>query len=154
MRCNACNLYFSMCVLKLRLSSIVIPNRITSWDFSSLYPSRDRFTLMSVFVPNIMNWNLSGFIFNEFTLNHFKMCPKSNLKLCNNHLTFSHKNLLCYLQQNYIYRILRQQRNDLEPRTTKDLELILVVSHKLNPTSHWRWNLFLSFVSDYLGILL
>ena len=34
---------------------------------------------MSVFAPNIMNGNLSGFRFNEFTLKHLI----SSLKLCN-----------------------------------------------------------------------
>ena len=38
---------------------------------------------MAVFVPNIINRNLPGFGFNEFTLNHFRICPKSNLRLCN-----------------------------------------------------------------------
>ena len=30
-----------------------------------------------------MNSNLPGFGFHEFILNHFKICPKSNLRLCN-----------------------------------------------------------------------
>ena len=38
---------------------------------------------MSVFVPSIMNWNLPGLGFNEFTLNHFRIYPESNLRLCN-----------------------------------------------------------------------
>ena len=87
-RCDAFNSYFafqqifSMCVLKLHVSSIVILSRTTFWDFSILFPNRNRFTLMSIFVPNIMNWNLPGFGFNEFTLNHFKIFLQSNLRLC------------------------------------------------------------------------
>lgn len=38
---------------------------------------------MSVFAPNIMNRNLSGFRFNEFTLKHFRIHLISSLKLCN-----------------------------------------------------------------------
>ena len=30
-----------------------------------------------------MNRNLPGFGFHEFILNHFKICPKLNLRLCN-----------------------------------------------------------------------
>ena len=74
---------FSIYVLKFNLSSIVIPSWITSWDILISFSSRTRFTLMSVFVSNIMNWNLPGLGFNEFTLNHFRIYPKSNLRLCN-----------------------------------------------------------------------
>ena len=88
-RCNTCNLYFalwqifSICFLKHNLSTIVIPSQKTSHDFSISFPSRYRFTLMSVFIPNIMNWNLPEFRFHEFNLNHFEICPKSNFRLCN-----------------------------------------------------------------------
>ena len=84
MRSNACNLLFafrqifSICFLKLSLSSIDIPSKTASWDFSILFPSRNRF-----FVPNIRNWNIPGFDFNEFTLNHFRIFPMPNLRLCN-----------------------------------------------------------------------
>ena len=74
---------FSIYVLKLTLSSIVIPSWITSWDILISFSSRTRFTLMSVFVSNIMNWNLPGLGFNEFILNDFRIYPKSNLRLCN-----------------------------------------------------------------------
>ena len=36
---------------------------------------------MSVFIPNIMNWNLPGFGVSKFTLGHFRINPKSNLRL-------------------------------------------------------------------------
>ena len=73
--------YFQYAFFKLSLSSIVIPRRTTSWDFSILFLSRNWFTLKPKFVSNIMNWNLQGFDFNEFTLNHFKIYPKSKLRL-------------------------------------------------------------------------
>ena len=74
-RCDACT--FAFC-----FSSMVIPSR-RAWDLSILFPSRSRFTLILVFVPNIISWNLLGFGFQEFILNHFRICPKSNLKLHN-----------------------------------------------------------------------
>ena len=110
--CNACNLYLifhqipSTC-LKLSSSSTVIPSRTTSWDFSILFPSRSRVSLMSVFVPNIINWNLPRFSFNEFPLNHFRICPKSNLRLCNISPKIFPQEFKCYHQQNYICQILR-----------------------------------------------
>ena len=68
------------------------------------------------------------------------------------HLTFSHKNLMCYHQQNYICQILRQSVSFM--KMLNNIELMLAVPYKLYPTSHWSWNQFLSFVSDYPGNLL
>ena len=38
---------------------------------------------MTISVPNVINRNLPGFGLNEFTLNHVRIYPKSNLRLCN-----------------------------------------------------------------------
>ena len=61
------------------------------------------------------------------------------------YLRSSHTNWLCYLQQNYISQILRQRKVFClwTWYTTQDLELIIVRSHKLHPTSDWSWSLLL-----------
>ena len=75
--------YFQCAFQNLACHQIVISGRKNFWDFSILFPSRNRFTLISVFVHNIINWNLPGFAFNEFTISHFRIYPKLNLRLCN-----------------------------------------------------------------------
>lgn len=49
----------------------------------NLQINKTRFTLMLVSFPSIINWNLAGFGFNEFNMNHFKIYSISNLRLCN-----------------------------------------------------------------------
>ena len=60
---------------------------------------------MSVFFPNIMKSNLPEFGFNDFTLNHFRMCRKSNLRLCNISPNIFSQELNVSSKQNYICQI-------------------------------------------------
>ena len=72
---------FWTCVLRINLSSLVIPSRTTSKDFSILHFIQKWIYLNVNICSQYHEWNLPGFGFNKFTLSHFKIYPKSNLRL-------------------------------------------------------------------------
>ena len=148
--------FFSLSVLKLSLSSIVIPSRTILWIFSILFPSKNRFILIAVFISNIMNWNLPGFGFNEFNSSYFVICPKSNLRICNIWPRI-------FPQKYVVLSSSKLHVSDFQ--TKKSISFIKRLNNKrlridpcgiqlVNSHQSLSWNLFLSFVFDYWDNLL
>ena len=112
MRCNACNLYFavqqifSTLVIKLTFLSIVTSSWAISWDFSILFPSTNGFR------PHLfpISWTeiYQGLVFMSLSWTILRYVLNQTWDYVIYHLKFSHKKLLFYHHQNYIYQILRQ----------------------------------------------
>ena len=80
---KACNLQVifphgsSVWLLNVSSLSILTPSNITSVELSILFLPIFNTKELSFFVPRIINWNLSGFAFNELMLNQAKTLLRS-----------------------------------------------------------------------------
>ena len=60
---------FSICSLKFKALSIVIPSNSTSSDAFVVIDPIFRLYFKQFFFPSIINWNFPGFVFSELILN-------------------------------------------------------------------------------------
>ena len=71
-------MYYSMGVLKVHWSSVVIPSNTTSDVLSILIPFINKRSWFVLHIPKFIYYNLPGFEFNELTVNNINTSFKSN----------------------------------------------------------------------------
>ena len=127
--CNARNFYlairhlYSMCILKVNWSSIVIPSNTTSDVLSILIPLINKNNWFATHFPKIICWKLPEFGLNELTVNHINTFFKSNWRLA--------KILLSNLLQEYI--VLSLAKLQISHFKTKKNKSLMKILNKSRP---------------------